>query len=166
MNKEYWKSNLEFFWKLFEAFVIACLLLHMFRHLGDLLTIKILKGYFGILWKIFEAIACALQVCIQHYMLHSHSWLCFKTVPFPCVGIQHQTCRWRCYATVPWWLKVPAHHDADHRSTLRALSTGSGGSAWPAGRFVVVSGAVDDFVYFFRCRKIYYQKTGKHIYIL
>ena len=35
---------MEFFWKLFEAIVIACLLLHMFRHLGDLLTIKILKG--------------------------------------------------------------------------------------------------------------------------
>ena len=44
MNKEYWKNNLEFFWKLFEAIVIACLLLHMFRHLGDLLTNKILKG--------------------------------------------------------------------------------------------------------------------------
>ena len=44
MNKEYWKNNLEFFWKLFEAIVIASLLLHMFRHLGDLLTIKILKG--------------------------------------------------------------------------------------------------------------------------
>ena len=35
---------MEIFWKLFEAIVFACLLLHMFRHLGDLLTIKILKG--------------------------------------------------------------------------------------------------------------------------
>ena len=30
-----------FFRKLFEAIAIACLLLHMFRRLGDLLTIKI-----------------------------------------------------------------------------------------------------------------------------
>ena len=43
MNKEYWKNNSENFRKLFEAIAIACLLLHMFRHLGDLLTIKILK---------------------------------------------------------------------------------------------------------------------------
>ena len=35
---------MEIFRKLFEAIAIACLLLHMFRHLGDLLTIKILKG--------------------------------------------------------------------------------------------------------------------------
>ena len=35
---------MENFRKLFEASAIACLLLHMFRHLGDLLTIKILKG--------------------------------------------------------------------------------------------------------------------------
>ena len=32
------------FRKISEAIAIACLLLHMFRHLGDLLTIKILKG--------------------------------------------------------------------------------------------------------------------------
>ena len=46
INKEYWKNNLEHFRKLFEAIAIACLLLHMFRHLGDMLTIKIkiLKG--------------------------------------------------------------------------------------------------------------------------
>ena len=44
IHKEYWKNNLENFRKLFEAIAIACLLLHMFRHLGDLLTIKILKG--------------------------------------------------------------------------------------------------------------------------
>ena len=44
IHKEYWTNNFENFRKLFEAIAIACLLLHMFRHLGDLLTIKILKG--------------------------------------------------------------------------------------------------------------------------
>ena len=44
VNKEYRKNNLENFRKLFEAIAIACLLLPMFRHLGDLLTITILKG--------------------------------------------------------------------------------------------------------------------------
>ena len=37
------KNNLENFRKLFEAIAIACLVLHMFRHLGDLLTIETLK---------------------------------------------------------------------------------------------------------------------------